>query len=138
MKPSFTLARQVKANNVEVGKPKIIRNIEKQIVTDERQVMETWRQYYREALNQRNDDLGTLEAVLAVSGPENEISVDEVAAALHEMKQGKSGGVSEVTTELLKAGESTVVEYLTKLFSQVWNTQSIPDDWRKGMIRTNL
>jgi hypothetical protein len=50
------------------------------------------------------------------------------------MKLGKSGGESEVTTELLKAGEDIVVETLTKLFNQVWNEHKLPDDWRKSTI----
>jgi len=128
------LAKQVKNDKVEVGNPKIIRNPDKQIVAEEQQVKKVWLNYYKDALNQKNKATLDLPQIPPVLGPEKEISESEVANALHDMKLGKSGGESEVTTELLKAGGNTVVEHLTKLFNQIWNEHVLPEDWTKSTI----
>jgi hypothetical protein len=134
MKYIYNLAKQVKFEKVEVGNPKIIRNCDKNIVAEEEQVKQVWQQYYKDALNQRNKSELELPEVPPVSGPEKDITNVEVAIALNHMKMGKSGGESEVTTELLKAGGQIAVEYLTKLFNQIWSEHKLPEDWTKSLI----
>ena len=134
LKYIYNLAKQVKWEKVEVGNPKIIRNSDKNIVAEEQQVRKVWEQYYKDALNQRNKAQLELPEVSPVYGPEKAVTNEEVATALSDMKGGKSGGESEVTAELLKTGGMIVVECLTKLFNQVWNGQTLPDDWTKSTI----
>jgi len=134
MKYIYNLAKQVKNDKIEVGNPKIIKDAKMQIVSNERDVKNVWKNYYKDALNQKNKETLDLEHVPQVQGPEKSISSEEVARALKSMKVGKCGGESEVTTELLKAGEGVVVEQLTKLFNHIWQEQKPPDDWKKSTI----
>lgn len=134
MKYIYNLAKQVKADKVEVGNPKIIKDLDKHIVTQEEEVKQVWKNYYKDALNQKNKTHLDLPPVPPVHGPEKEITQEEVTIALKNMKTGKSGGESEVTTELLKAGGTTVVECLTKLFNLIWREQILPEDWTKSTI----
>ena len=110
--PIYQLAKQVKRDNVEIGKPKIIKNNVGEIVREERKVREAWRQYFKDALNQKNETNHKLEETAPVSGPELQISESEVRLALKGMKKGKSGGESEVVTELLKAEKGVVTGYI--------------------------
>lgn len=42
---------------------------------------------------------------------------ERVEKAIKDMKEGKSGGIDGITMALLKAGETTAVEYLTTTFN---------------------
>jgi len=39
-----------------------------------------------------------------------------------------------VSAELLKNGGQVVVEQLTKLCNEVWHKQTVPQDWKNGII----
>jgi hypothetical protein len=133
-RPIYKLARQIKWDTTEIGKPKIIKNNAGEIVAEEGAVREAWRQYFRDALNQKNDSNRELEKAEPVLGPERQIDTGEVRQALKAMKKGKSGGESEVVTELLKAGKGALAGHITKLFNKIWQDNVIPEDWRKGTI----
>ncbi len=53
---------------------------------------------------------------------------------MKKLKNGKSGGIDGITAEILKADQATSVKYLEKLFTAIWNQESIPDQWSKGLL----
>ena len=54
-----------------------------------------------------------------VSGPLEEISIEEVRAAIHKMKNDKSTGPTVVAAEMLKASGESGVRWMTDVLSAV-------------------
>ena len=50
------------------------------------------------------------------------------------MKSGKAPGVDSIHGEMLKADLSTATRVLTNLFDTIWDKETIPSDWGKGLI----
>ena len=54
--------------------------------------------------------------------------------AIKAMKTGKAPGVDSIHAEMLKADLSTATRVLTNLFDTIWDKETIPSDWGKGLI----
>ena len=50
------------------------------------------------------------------------------------MKCGKAPGIDSLQAELLKADVITASMVFTDLFAKIWNHETIPKDWSKGLI----
>ena len=50
------------------------------------------------------------------------------------MKGGKSSGVDNIPTELLKYGGINVVNIMTKICQNIWSTKQWPADWTQSLI----
>ena len=53
------------------------------------------------------------------------------------MKAGKAPDVDCLTVDLLKADITTTVDVLHDLFCEIWVSETVPADWRKGSIVKN-
>ena len=47
---------------------------------------------------------------------------------------GKAAGTDVIHGEMLKADLTTSTEVLTELFRNIWDKETIPDDWNEGLI----
>ena len=50
------------------------------------------------------------------------------------MKSGKAPGIDPLQAELFKADVITASKVFTDLFAEIWNHETIPKDWSKGLI----
>ena len=50
------------------------------------------------------------------------------------MKSGTAPCVDSIHAEMLKADLSTATRVLTNLFDTIWDKETIPSDWGKGLI----
>ena len=50
------------------------------------------------------------------------------------MKTGKAPAVDCFTVELLKADITKTIDLLHDLFCEIWVSETVPADWRKGLI----
>ena len=55
-------------------------------------------------------------------------------SAILSMSAGKAPGKDGVTVELLKADINTTVDVLHDLFCDIWISETVPADWKKGLI----
>ena len=62
----------------------------------------------------------------------SEISRNEVSKAISYAKKGKSAGIDEIPTDVLK--NEVAIDILHKLFSICFNTGIIPEDWSYSII----
>ena len=62
----------------------------------------------------------------------SEISRNEVSKAISHAKKGKSVGIDEIPTDVLK--NEVAIDILHKLISICFNTGSIPEDWSYSII----
>ncbi|XP_076045844.1 uncharacterized protein LOC143028090 [Oratosquilla oratoria] len=102
------------------------------------EIDERWREYFSELLGTTQEpqvqELGEEEGITTEEAiNESSISRQEMKLALKEMKKGKSPGVDELPTELLSAGDN-MIDWIHRLFSQVWKEGKAPEEWRKAII----
>ena len=65
--------------------------------------------------------------------------MEEVKAAIKEMKNGKAAGVDGVTAEMLKAEEKTETpRLLTEILRNIWESEETQDTWKTGLILIRL
>jgi len=109
------------------------------LLTNEKEVKMRWKEHFHEVLN-RPEPENPAEINMEQEGVhELEIDVtpptkDEIRCTIKTIKNGKAPGIDNITAELLKADIETATDQIHKITSIVWNTEQIPDDWRKGII----
>lgn len=50
------------------------------------------------------------------------------------MKNGKTAGIDVIQAELLKTDFTTSTEAMYNLFNTIWDGNTIPNNWTKGLI----
>lgn len=99
-----------------------------------------WMEHFRETLNQPSP----LNLVDFSSEPkvtcaplqvcEDQITVQETMNAVKFLKNNKAAGLDEISAELLKFGEDSMISALTKLMNRCWKDGQVPLDWQQGVI----
>jgi hypothetical protein len=62
------------------------------------------------------------------------ISKEEVVAGINHLKSGKSTGPDNITSEMLKNANVPIIEFLVKLFNQLFQNGKFPTEWAKSII----
>lgn len=112
-----------------------IRNEQGDLITDEQQITERWKQYFEKLLNPWNtldDDLQNREG----TANEDKVTIEkeELIAALKRLKNGKAAGHDKITGEMLKKMGEWGIAMLLKLINEIAKQETIPKDWTIGMI----
>ena len=76
------------------------------------------------------NERGELEVVGPVEYPVSEITEEEVERAVRKMKSNKAAAVSEVSIDMVKAGEEEEVRWMW----EVWRSEKMPDEWTRSVI----
>ena len=61
-------------------------------------------------------------------------TVDEVQGALCHIVGNKDGGSSGILPEIVKVCSGNLLECLVKLFTCVWDSRNIPQDWKDTLL----
>ena len=64
------------------------------------------------------------------------VTVSEISELCLKLKNGKAGGIDNITYEHLKYGGRTLHEHLSNLFNLVIKFEFIPREWKQGCIIT--
>ena len=107
------------------------------ILSSQSEIKNRWKEHFNNVLNRPQPD-----NPLIVENDDNiideintgVIDKEEIIKAMKKLKNGKSGGIDSITTEILKADMTITVKYLEKLFAAIWINETIPADWNKGLI----
>lgn len=106
------------------------------ICTTEREQAARWVQHFQEVLNlpepEQPANITTTDDILEINI--NPPDSAEVKAAIQTLKSGKACGIDAIHAEMLKADIPTSTRVLTDLFQNIWNSDTIPEDWSKGLI----
>ena len=62
------------------------------------------------------------------------IEPQEVREAVLQLKSGKAHGCDGILADMLKLAGDTAVQFLTKLFSAVFDEGAYPEEWSKALI----
>lgn len=135
MKTVYEVTR-VLSNERRAGTSTVIDRDGKNL-SSQNEIKNRWKEHFSNVLNRTQP-----ENPLIVENEENlieEINTgvidrEEIIKAMKKLKNGKSGGIDGITAEILKADMTTTVKYLEKLFKAIWNTETIPTEWNKGLI----
>ena len=106
------------------------------LLTTEEEVKKRWEEHFCEVLNR---PVPETTAVIEDNAEELDISVayitkDEIKLAIKETASGKSAGIDAITAEVLKVDLETAATMLEEIFRSIWDKETIPDDWKKGII----
>ena len=110
------------------------------ILTDEREVINRWKQHFEEHLNGaeaetedqdgRGDDyIGT-----AGEGEEPAPTMREVKDAIKKLKNNKAAGKDGIAAELIKMGPARLASRLHRLIVRIWESEQLPEEWKEGVI----
>jgi hypothetical protein len=131
----FRVAKQIVGRNRDVVGSGCAKDTDGKIVVEEEELMEVWRAYYNKLANEEfpwNRD--TLTEVDAVCGPSEEITFEEVKAAVKKMKNCKAAGPSGVVADMVKAAGDAGSSWITEICNLVVKEGKIPDDWSKSWM----
>ena len=54
--------------------------------------------------------------------------------AIRLLRRNKAPGVDNITCKILKDGGDAVRDWLHRIYQQIWQTESTPAEWGKGII----
>ena len=100
-------------------------------------MQQRWREYFVDLLNRPNPEreaevISDMEVIEEI--PSSPITKAEIRSAITSMKAGKAPGVDCLTVELFKADITTTVDILHDLLCEIWVSETVPADWRSGLI----
>ena len=111
-----------------------------QLISDKEQKRTVWKNYYSNLLSRPpvspSEELikGAIEAIPDPSINCNPPTVDKVARAIGKLKSGNAAGAYNIVAEMLNAGCTGTVKWLTAVIRATWESGNVPADWKKGII----
>ena len=114
-----------------------MKNKKNKILTEGKETMERWKEYFYELLNKEDENELTVNNSYNIEINEetdDTIKREEVTEAIKTIKRGKSAGHDRITAEMVINLGERGTEMLTDLFNKAWNEGNVPDDWRIGII----
>ena len=106
------------------------------IITGEEKERKRWAEHFEEILNRPPppvppDIPPATEPLEVNTGPPTK---QETMKAIKSLKTGKAPGPDGIPPEALKADIQTSTDMLHPLLVKIWETETVPDDWRKGLL----
>ena len=112
----------------DVHGTKYIKDENGNIVVNEKEVRDRWRRYFSTLLNEENPN--HIEDVEVIEGPIQEISLDEVNAALKTMKNKRAPGPSGITSNMVKLADETGIIELHRTLQKIASDEICPEEWQ--------
>ncbi|KAJ8375265.1 hypothetical protein SKAU_G00058450 [Synaphobranchus kaupii] len=133
-KELFRLARQRDQAGKDVQQVRVIKDRDGKVLTSEDSVMRRWKEYFEELMNEENERERRTDNVEIVNQEVQEISKEEVRAAMRRMKSGKAVGPDDIPVETWRCLGEMAVEFLTRLFNNILESETMPEDWRRSVL----
>ncbi|KAK3516038.1 hypothetical protein QTP70_002514 [Hemibagrus guttatus] len=133
-KDFYRLARQRDRDGKDVQQVRVIKDRDGRVLTSEESVQRRWKEYFEELMNEENEREKRVEGVNSVEQKVDKIRKDEVRKALKRMKSGKAVGPDDIPVEVWKCLGEAAVEFLTRLFNRVLESEKMPEEWRSSVL----
>ena len=104
-----------------------------QLLTTKEDIMERWRIYFENLLNE-NVIIDEDTEINYEESEQDEIEEKELDEAIKSLKNGKAPGIDKITTEMIKYLDRDGKENLRKLINRVWKEERVPKEWEIAMI----
>ena len=102
-----------------------------EIETTEIGIRERWKNYFDDLLNVENPSI--VDNLECVEGPLQDVTCEEVEAALRAMKPNKAPGPSGLSRDILKSAGKFAIERLTKVLQNILVTEKTPVEWKDSI-----
>lgn len=117
-----------------------IKNKNQEILTNGKDIMERWREYFKELLGhqRQNNEENTNETEIENQRGEEqteEIKMEELMNVIKKLKNGKTPGNDKITTEMIKNLGETGREILLQIINKAWKNEKIPEEWGIALIK---
>ena len=110
------------------------------LCTDKKDITERWREHFSTLLNQQgaaNDNASQQLTARPVREELcSEFTMEELEKALSDTSSGKSPGQDGIPADVLKHGGTTLKRELLNLFSDCWQNECLPQDFKDVLIVT--
>ena len=106
-------------------------------ITIEDKQLQRWAEDFREVLNR--SDPAERACISQPLGDKLDIDCspptkNEILKAIKSLKNNKAPGIDNITAEVLKTDIRFATDWLYDLFYKIWNVETIPEDWCRGLI----
>ncbi|KAL8622673.1 hypothetical protein ACOMHN_009307 [Nucella lapillus] len=105
-------------------------------ITGEEAQRVRWAEHFKEILNRPPPpvppDVPPATQLLEVN--KNPPTKQETMKAIKSLKSGKAAGPDGIPPEALKADIQTSTDILHPLLVKIWETEAVPEDWKKGFL----
>ena len=130
-------AYQLVERSSKQGRTTTIQNRAGKCLTEEQDILKRWTEYCSELYT--HTTTGDPK-VLHVSPPSNSDSYpilrEEVEAVVKSLKKGKSAGVDNIPSELVRAGGEAMIDMLLIICNKIRKTEEWPTPWTQSLIIT--
>ena len=125
------------STTVKQGKATTVQDRSGKRVTEERQILKRWTEYYSELYNYKaNGNSSVLNCPQTDTEDGHPIFRREDEAAVQSLKKGKSAGVDNIPAELVQADGEDVITALTTIGNKIWQTGEWPTPWTQFLVIT--
>ncbi|GAA6112101.1 uncharacterized protein LOC119132722 [Tachysurus ichikawai] len=134
----FSLLRQ--ARNGPRIKTALVKDSDGNLIATEANFLERWKEHFSLLLQHGTSpadptiSLAANATAISVVCSTSPVTPEEVRAALGKLNNRKASGICAITAEMLKSGGEIIVEWFTRIFNEVWETERLPSDWTRGVI----
>ena len=105
------------------------------LILDVRKRKERWKDHFEKLLNAgRNVRVPILNEEANEAIEETAPTELEVMLTIGKLKNRKAAGYDEMFAEYLKRGGDTLTRKVHELIVNIWNSEEIPEDWKKSII----
>nr|KAG5699610.1 hypothetical protein BaRGS_000726 [Batillaria attramentaria] len=134
MKRLYEITRTLSGKNNNPTRP--VKDKNGQIITKEEDQRTRWAEHFKETLNRPPPpvppDIPPAAQLLDIST--NLPTKTEIIKAIKSLKSGKAAGPDCIPPEALKADIQTSTDMLHPLLRKIWESESVPQDWKKGHL----
>ncbi|KAE9537576.1 hypothetical protein AGLY_006599 [Aphis glycines] len=106
------------------------------MITEERQVINQFREHFEALLNRPSIglDLNPSEDCLTAEIDIDAPKYEEIENLIKRLKNNKAPGENSIVAKLLKKGGTMLVSKITEVIKIVWKTETIPEEWKTAII----
>ena len=106
------------------------------MLTNVERVLRQWNEYFEELMNGENERERErrLDGAEIVNQEVQQISAEEIRAAMNRMKTEKVVGPDDIPVEAWKCLGELVIDFLTRLFKKLLEDERMPDEWKRSVL----
>ena len=128
----FRMAKQMVKERQDITGLNCIKGASGKVIVDDKGIKHSWKEYMEKLMNEENEWDHKL-SVEVKEGPADCIRMDEVRAALKEMRH-KAPGLSGLVTEMIQATGVIGTQWILDLCNGIVKEGSIPEDWKSSVV----
>ena len=109
------------------------------MISDKGSILSRWKEYMEDSMKASNPELvGESSSYTKDLEPDSDEqqpppTLEEVTQTIKRLKNHRSLGPDNVSSELIKEGGQDLIYKMHKVMKEVWNTERMPKDWEEGM-----